>query len=39
MNETKRIKFLFELYGKYPSGMFVNEKAKGKKSKTSRVGV
>ncbi|RYE55218.1 MAG: class I SAM-dependent DNA methyltransferase, partial [Sphingobacteriales bacterium] len=30
-NETKRIEFLFELYDKYTSGMFVKEK-KGKKA-------
>jgi len=26
LNETKRIEFLFELYDKYTSGMFINEK-------------
>ncbi len=26
INETKRIEFLFELYDKYTSGMFVKEK-------------
>ena len=31
-NETKRIEFLFELYDKYTSGMFVGE-GKGKKKK------
>lgn len=30
LNETKRIGFLFELYDKYTSGMFVNDKKKGK---------
>ena len=28
INETKRIEFLFELYDKYTSGMFVKEKKK-----------
>ncbi|MCW3105957.1 MAG: hypothetical protein JWQ09_463 [Segetibacter sp.] len=31
INETKRIEFLFELYDKYTSGMFGEEKKKGKK--------
>jgi len=30
INETKRIEFLFELYDKYTSGMFVKEKKKRK---------
>ncbi len=30
VNETKRIEFLFELYDKYTSGMFVSD---GKKKK------
>jgi len=30
VNETKRIEFLFELYDKYTSGMFVKEKKKKK---------
>jgi len=29
-SETKRIEFLFELYDKYTSGMFVKEKKKQK---------
>ncbi len=28
INETKRIEFLFELYDKYTSGMFIKERAK-----------
>jgi hypothetical protein len=32
INETKRIEFLFELYDKYTSGLFVKEK-KSKKEK------
>lgn len=32
INETKRIEFLFELYDKYTSGLFVNLKSKKKKS-------
>ena len=31
LNETKRIEFLFELYDKYTSGLFVKEKADKKK--------
>jgi hypothetical protein len=31
INETKRIEFLFELYDKYTSGMFVKEKIKNQK--------
>ena len=30
-NETKRIEFLFELYDKYTSGLFVKEKKSKKK--------
>ncbi|MBA3674790.1 MAG: DNA methylase [Chitinophagaceae bacterium] len=30
INETKRIEFLFELYDKYTSGLFVKEKKKKK---------
>ncbi len=36
INETKRIEFLFELYDKYTSGMFQNQKAKGKSKKEGR---
>ena len=28
VNETKRIEYLFELYDKYTSGMFANQKIK-----------
>ena len=31
INETKRIEFLFELYDKYTSGLFVKEKKKNRK--------
>jgi hypothetical protein len=31
INETKRIEFLFELYDKYTSGLFVREKKSKKK--------
>lgn len=31
INETKRIEFLFELYDKYTSGMFVKENKRNKK--------
>ncbi len=34
LNETKRIEFLFELYDKYTSGLFVNEKKKKKIKKS-----
>ena len=31
INETKRIEYLFELYDRYTSGMFVSNKKKTKK--------
>ena len=34
LNETKRIEFPFELYDKYTSGLFVNEKKKKKIKKS-----
>jgi hypothetical protein len=33
INETKRIEFLFELFNKYTSGMFVSQNSKGKRNK------
>ena len=37
INETKRIEFLFELYDKYTSGLFVKEKGKKKKEISEKV--